>query len=146
MPAAWLDGSHRGRPPPSLWGLPPAAQALGPWIQPIGTTTAAGDHGRGPAQAFALASCLHRVTTSRPRATDTERQELRLQITGRSFTTQGNSTETPLMAAHAAAPAKSHQSCPTLCSPIDGSPPDSPVPGILQARTLEWVSISFSNA
>ena len=46
----------------------------------------------------------------------------------------------------AAAAAKSHQSCPTLCDPIDGSPPDSPEPGSLQARTLEWVAISFSNA
>ena len=46
----------------------------------------------------------------------------------------------------AAAPAKSLQSCPTLCNPIDGSLPGSPVPGILQARTLEWVAISFSNA
>ena len=44
----------------------------------------------------------------------------------------------------AAAAAKSLQSCPTLCDPIDGSPPGSPVPGILQARTLEWVAISFS--
>ena len=43
------------------------------------------------------------------------------------------------------AAAKSLQSCPTLCNPIDGSPPGSPVPGILQARTLEWVAISFSN-
>ena len=42
--------------------------------------------------------------------------------------------------------AKSLQSCPTLCDPIDGSPSGSPVPGILQARTLEWVAISFSNA
>ena len=42
--------------------------------------------------------------------------------------------------------AKSFQSCPTLCEPIDGSPTDFPVPGILQARTLEWVAISFSNA
>ena len=41
-----------------------------------------------------------------------------------------------------AAAAKSHESCPTLCDPIDGSPPGSPVPGILQARTLEWVAIS----
>ena len=49
-------------------------------------------------------------------------------------------------AAAAAAVAKSLQSCPTLCDPIDGSPPGSPVPGILQARTLEWVAISFSNA
>ena len=46
----------------------------------------------------------------------------------------------------AAAAAKSLQSCPTLCNPIDGSPPGSPVPGILQTRTLEWVAISFSNA
>ena len=46
----------------------------------------------------------------------------------------------------AAAAAKSLQSCPTLCNPIEGSPPGSPVPGILQARTLEWVAISFSNA
>ena len=46
----------------------------------------------------------------------------------------------------AAAAAKLLQSCPTLCDPIDGSPPGSPVPGILQARTLKWVAISFSNA
>ena len=46
----------------------------------------------------------------------------------------------------AATAAKSLQSCPTLCDPIDSSPPGSPVPGILQARTLEWVAISFSNA
>ena len=47
---------------------------------------------------------------------------------------------------HAAAAAKSLQSCPTLYNPIDGSPPGSAVPGILQARTLEWVAISFSSA
>ena len=46
---------------------------------------------------------------------------------------------------NAAAAAKSLQSCPTLCDPRDGSPPGSPIPGILQARTLEWVAISFSN-
>ena len=46
----------------------------------------------------------------------------------------------------AATAAKSLQSCPTLCDPIDGSPPGSPVPGILQARTLEWVAISFTKA
>ena len=51
----------------------------------------------------------------------------------------------PLTAAAAAA-AKSLQSCPTLCDPIDGSPPGFPILGILQARTLEWVAISFSNA
>ena len=55
------------------------------------------------------------------------------------------SPETTVLWAAAAA-AKSLQSCPTLCNPIDGSPPGSPIPGILQARTLEWVAISFSNA
>jgi len=54
-------------------------------------------------------------------------------------------THRPVVAAAAAA-AKSLQSCPTLCNPIYGSPPGSAVPGILQARTLEWVAISFSNA
>ena len=49
-------------------------------------------------------------------------------------------------AAAAAAAAKSLQSCLTPCDPIDGSPPGSPIPKILQARTLEWVAISFSNA
>ena len=47
---------------------------------------------------------------------------------------------------YGAAAAKSLQSCPTLCDPIDGRPPGSPFPGILQARTLEWVTISFSSA
>ena len=52
-----------------------------------------------------------------------------------------------LLGSHAAAAAaKLLQSCPTLCDPIDGSPPGSPVPGILQARTMDWVVISFSNA
>ena len=54
----------------------------------------------------------------------------------------------PLEAAAAAAAAKSLQSCPTLCDPMDGSPPGSPVPGILQARTPggSWVAMSLSNA
>ena len=51
-----------------------------------------------------------------------------------------------LKGAAAAAAAKSLQSCPILCDPIDGSPGGSPIPGILQARTLEWVAISLSNA
>ena len=51
-----------------------------------------------------------------------------------------------LLISHAAAAAKSPRSCPTLCDPIDGSPPGSPIPEILQARTLEWAAISFSNA
>ena len=49
-----------------------------------------------------------------------------------------------VLANHAAAAVKSLQSCPTLCDPIDGSPPGSSVPGILQVRILEWVAISFS--
>ena len=56
------------------------------------------------------------------------------------------SEETLLSESAAAAAAKSLQSCPTLCDPIDGCPPGSPVPGILQARRLEWVAISFSKA
>ena len=52
----------------------------------------------------------------------------------------------PCTNAATAAAAKSLQSCPILCNPIDGSPPGSPIPGILQARTPEWVAISFSNA
>ena len=55
-------------------------------------------------------------------------------------------TDIKVAAAAAAAAAKSLQSCLTLCDPIDGSPPGSVIPGILQARTLEWVAISFSNA
>ena len=54
--------------------------------------------------------------------------------------------ESWIMKKAAAAAAKSLQSCPTLCDPIDGSPSGSTVPGILQARTLGWVAISFSNA
>ena len=55
-------------------------------------------------------------------------------------------TEEPGVLQFAAATAKSLQSCPTLCDPIDGSLPGSAVPGILQERALEWVAISFSNA
>ena len=55
-------------------------------------------------------------------------------------------TTTPHFPPPAAAAAKSLQSYPTLCDPTDGSPPGSPVPGILLARTLEWLAISFSNA
>ena len=61
-----------------------------------------------------------------------------------SWTIKKADRKTPIQ--YAAAAAKSIQSCPTLCDPIDGRPPGSPVPGILQARTLEWVAISFSSA
>ena len=57
-----------------------------------------------------------------------------------------NTISSHLYMESAAAAAKSLQSCPTLCDPIDSSPPGSPVPGILQARTLEWIAISFSSA
>ena len=63
---------------------------------------------------------------------------------GRNSTRNNALTESLLVSAAAAA--KSLQSCPTLCDPIDGSPPGSCIPGILQARTLEWVAIPFSNA
>jgi len=62
-----------------------------------------------------------------------------------AFTTQ-REVQIRNMHPAAAAAAKSFQSCLTLCDPIDGSPPGSPIPGILQTRTLEWVAISFSNA
>ena len=65
------------------------------------------------------------------------------EAAGWEFSKIGKET---LSDAAAAAAAKSRQSCPTLCDPINGSPPGSPVPGILQARTLEWVAISFSSA
>ena len=64
-------------------------------------------------------------------------------LAGRFFTTEPPGKPQYFSAAAAA---KSLQSCPTLCDPRDGSPPGSPIPGILQARTLEWVAISFSNA
>ena len=65
--------------------------------------------------------------------------------------TESDTTEAAAAAAYikhilCAAAAKSLQLCLTLCDPIDGSPPGSPIPGILQARILEWVAISFSNA
>ena len=66
-------------------------------------------------------------------------------LAGRFFITELPGKPCLLYIAPAAA-AKLLHSCPTLCNPIDGSPPGSPVPGILQARTLEWVSIFFSNA
>ena len=62
------------------------------------------------------------------------------------FNLKKKKTKTNILNVAAAAAAKSLQSCPTLCDPIDGSPPGSSVPRILQARILEWVAISFSNA
>ena len=67
-------------------------------------------------------------------------------LTGRFFNTEQPEKPDRLVAAAAAAAAKSLQSCPTLCDPMDSSPPGSAIPGILQARTLEWVAISLSSA
>ena len=69
-------------------------------------------------------------------------------LTGASWTTCKSPKPSKMNEGHSghSAAAKSLQSCPTLCDPIDCSPPGSPAPGILQARTLEWVAISFSNA
>ena len=72
------------------------------------------------------------------RNTGLEEAQAEIKIAGKNINN--------LRYADAAAAAKSLQSCLTLCDPIDSSPPGSPVPGILQARTLEWVAISFSNA
>ena len=68
-----------------------------------------------------------------------EEPEIKLPIFAGSSKKQESSRKT-------SATAKSFQSCPTLCDSIDGSPPDSPVPGIPSARILEWFAISFSNA
>ena len=75
---------------------------------------------------------IHGVEKSRTWLSDRTELNSRILIQGRD--------------PQSAAAAKSLQSCPTLCDPIDGSPPGFPIPGILQARTLEWVAISFSNA
>ena len=86
---------------------------------------------------------------NRNRLTD---RENKLVVTNKIVTKQTGEREGQIRgigitnAAAAAAASKSLQSCLTLCDPIDGSPPSSPVPGILQARTLEWVAISFSKA
>ena len=75
-----------------------------------------------------------------------EETQAGIKISGRNINNLRYADDTTLMAESAAADAKSLQSCPTLCDPIDSSPPGSPVPGIIQARTLKWVAISFSNA
>ena len=73
-------------------------------------------------------------------------REMQIKTTMRYNLTPVRTAAIKKSAATAAAAAKLLQLCPTLCDPIDGSPPGSPVPGILQARTLEWVAISFANA
>ena len=77
--------------------------------------------------------------------TDLEKKTFRFQLNSGTLAFKHILKDRCQLMGYAAA-AKSHQSCPTLCNPTDGSPPGFPVPGILQARTLEWVAISFSNA
>ena len=72
--------------------------------------------------------------------------KLKLQYFGHLLGSTDSKTLDYKRSSPAAATVKLLQLCPTLCDPIDGSPPGSPVPGILQARTLEWVAISFSSA
>ena len=72
--------------------------------------------------------------------------DLKFMVQNCNYTCTNIVTPCISLCIYAAAAAKSFQSCPTPCNPIDRSPADSPIPGILQARTLEWVAISFSNA
>ena len=94
------------------------------------------------------ARILEWVAISLPIGSSQTRDWTHVSRIGRQvFTTEppGKAYFSPIRMAASAA-AKSLQLCPTLCGPIDGNPPGSPVPGILQARTLEWVAISFSSA
>ena len=90
-----------------------------------------------------IPKAIHRAKTQNRSSYGSEDHKYLLQVT---FTYCYAYSVFKDSAAAAVAAAKSLQSCPTLCDPIDGSPPGSPVPGILQARALEWVAISFSNA
>ena len=90
--------------------------------------------------------CLSRVLTSPCLGQNHPLSPRTLPVTAHSPMLEPPPDSTALVRRQAAAAAKSLQSCPTLCDPIDGSPPGSPVPAILQARILEWVAISSSNA
>ena len=90
------------------------------------------------------ARILEWVAMPSSRGSSWPRDRTQVSCIAGGFFTVWATKEAQYLSAEAAA--KSLQSCPTLCDPIDGIPPGSPVPGILQARTLEWVAISFSNA
>ena len=95
----------------------------------------------------AWCAAVHGVTESQTWLSDWTELELPWQVTlcfSVSFCVELSTKDCALR--YAAAAAKSLQLCPTLCDPIDGSPPGSSIPGILQARTLEWIAISFPNA
>ena len=95
--------------------------------------------GRGVHQGYILSPCLFNLYAEYiMRNARLDEVQARIKIAGRNINN--------LRYAHVAAAAKSLQSCPTLCDPIDSSPIGSSVPGILQARILEWVAISFSSA
>ena len=97
------------------------------------------------AHKISQARILKWVDISFLRESSRPRDQTRVSCIGRQIRYHW-ATREALNISYAAAAAKSLQSCPTLCNPIDGSPPGSPVPGILQARTLEGVAISFSKA
>ena len=99
--------------------------------------------GKVPHAAEQLSPCF---TATEPTHLEPVLHDKRSHSNGRPLQCNWKVAPWQLEKAHPAAAAKSLQSCPTLCHPIDGSPPGSPVPGILQARTLEWIAISFSNA
>ena len=121
MPTASLCPHHLAR----AWHLVDAKEQM---LVPSSLFLSEGREGSGPA----VSLC------SEPSSGD------HLERTMRSPSMEGDATS--LSSVSAAAAVKLLQSCPILCDPIDGSPPSSSIPGILQARTLEWVAISFSNA
>ena len=92
-----------------------------------------------PMDSEALQATVHGVTKSR-----TQLKQFSIHVHRELSNGRSRLEKRKMLISAPAAAAKSLQSCPTLCDPIDGSPPGSPVPGILQARTLEWVAISFS--
>ena len=161
----WRRGAKRNQSvvagPPSLlrtavsflakgWG--PGVSPPGSWERPAQLPRNHRPHRRGPtgqlgqrAAAWNTATTKTHFLLSLPppaRCIWTDRAGERTQVDQ----VKKSARSAPQFANSPSAAAKSLQSCPTLCDPIDGSPPGSPTPGILQARTLEWIAIFFSNA